>query len=180
MPCGSDGRAFSFAVGLGVLDFFRRRAMRLSWHAMQKMPCDVRAYRRFSIFLLQLRHLKQSEQKAWSPVRIARSSILFPHALQLYVQLLQIREPSPRRRRFASESSRVPQVLHLKQSMCHRWPAACKVSLGSCVAMVVEERSYRAQMLCLPRESTPRIPVSPLSIIHQLARCPTSPHPLHG
>jgi len=37
--------------------------------------------------------------------------------------LLQIREPSPRRRRLASESRRVPQVLQRKQSMCHRFPA---------------------------------------------------------
>jgi hypothetical protein len=103
--------------------FLRRRAIRASWHSIQKMPWDVRAYRRFSIFLLQLRHLKQLAQKAWSPVRIAKSSILFPQLLQLYVQLLQIREPSPRRRRFASESRRVPQVLHLKQSICHRFPA---------------------------------------------------------
>ena len=72
---------------------------------------------------LQLRQRKQVEQKAWSPVRMARSSILLPQALQLYVQLLQIREPSPRRRRLASESRRVPQVLHRKQSRCHRLPA---------------------------------------------------------
>jgi hypothetical protein len=56
-------------------------------------------------------------------VRIARSSILLLHALQLYVQLLQMREPSPRRRRFASESRRVPHVLHRKQFRCHRFPA---------------------------------------------------------
>ncbi len=94
------------------------------------MPCEVRAYRRFSIFLLQFRHLKQLAQKAWSPVRIARSSILFPQLLQLYVQLLQIRDPSPRRRRFASESSRVPHVLHRKQSICHLLPAKrCQSSL---------------------------------------------------
>lgn len=91
---------------------------------MQKIPCDVRAYLRFSIFFLQFRHRKQVAQNAWSPVRIARSSILFPHALQLYVQLLQMSEPSPSRRRLASESSRVLHVLHRKQSMCHRLPAA--------------------------------------------------------
>ena len=62
-------------------------------------------------------------QNAWSPVRMARSSILLPQALQLYVQLLQIREPSPKSRRFASESSRVPQVLQRKQLRCHRFPA---------------------------------------------------------
>lgn len=103
--------------------FLRRRAISASWQSIQKMPWDVRAYLRFSIFLLQLRHLKQSEQKAWSPVRMARSSILLPQLLQLYVQLLHMSEPSPSRRRFASESSSVPQVLHLKQSICQRFPA---------------------------------------------------------
>lgn len=97
---------------------------------MQNIPCDVRAYRRFSIFFLQFRHLKQLAQKAWSPVRMAKSSILLPQALQLYVQLLHIRDPSPRRRRFASESRRVPQVLHRKQSMCQRLPALRNVSNG--------------------------------------------------
>ena len=58
--------------------FLRRRAISASWQSMQNMPCDVLAYLRFSIFLLQFRHLKQLAQKAWSPVRIARSSILFP------------------------------------------------------------------------------------------------------
>ena len=91
---------------------------------MQNMPCEVRAYRRFSILRLQFRHRKHVAQNAWSPVRIARSSILLPQALQLYVQLLQIREPSPRRRRFASESRSVPQVLHRKQFRCQRLPAA--------------------------------------------------------
>lgn len=54
---------------------------------------------------------------------MARSSILLPHALQLYVQLLHIKDPSPRRRRFASESRSVSHVLHRKQLRCHRWPA---------------------------------------------------------
>jgi hypothetical protein len=54
---------------------------------------------------------------------MARSSILSPQALQLYVQLLQMSEPSPRRRRFASESRSVPQVLQRKQSRCHLLPA---------------------------------------------------------
>lgn len=90
---------------------------------MQNIPCEVRAYLRFSIFRLQFLHLKQVAQNAWSPVRIAKSSILLLHALQLYVQLLQMREPSPRRSRFASESRRVPQVLHRKQFKCHRLPA---------------------------------------------------------
>ena len=106
-----------------LCDFFLRLCIRFSWHSMQNMPCDVLAYLRFSIFLLQFRHLKQFAQKAWSPVRIAKSSILSLQTLQLYVQLLQMSEPSPRRRRFASESRMVLQVLHLKQSMCHRFPA---------------------------------------------------------
>ena len=66
---------------------------------------------------------------------MARSSILLPQALQLYVQLLQIREPSPSKRRFASESRRVPQVLHRKQFRCHRFPAVFWSAPGS-VAMV--------------------------------------------
>lgn len=90
---------------------------------MQNMPWEVLAYRRFSIFRLQFRQRKQVEQKAWSPVRIARSSILLPQEVQLYVQLLQMREPSPRRSRFASESRSVLQVLQRKQSRCHRLPA---------------------------------------------------------
>jgi hypothetical protein len=44
--------------------FFLRRAMRLSWQLMQKIPCDVRAYRRLSIFRLQLRQRKQLAQNA--------------------------------------------------------------------------------------------------------------------
>lgn len=130
-PGGKDGNDFSnsmlllacFCLPDEFFDFFRRLAISPSWHSMQKIPCDVLAYRRFSICFLQFRHRKQLAQNAWSPVRIARSSILFPHALQLYVQLLQMREPSPRRRRFASESRRVPHVLHRKQSICHRLPA---------------------------------------------------------
>lgn len=90
---------------------------------MQKMPWDVRAYRKFSIRRLQLRHLKHGPQNAWSPVRIARSSILLLQELQLYVQSLQMSDPSPRRRRFASESRRVPQLWHRKQSICQRLPA---------------------------------------------------------
>ncbi len=90
---------------------------------MQNIPCEVRAYLRFSILRLQFLQRKQVAQKAWSPVRIARSSILLPQALQLYVQLLHINDPSPSKRRFASESSKVPQVLHRKQLRCHRLPA---------------------------------------------------------
>ena len=55
---------------------------------------------------------------------MARSSILLLQALQLYVQLLHMREPSPSRRRLASESRRVLHVLQRKQSRCHRLPAA--------------------------------------------------------
>lgn len=76
----SFSRAFACAA---AFDFLRRRAMRDSWQFMQNIPCEVRAYRRFSIFLLQFLHRKHVAQKAWSPVRIARSSILFPQALQL-------------------------------------------------------------------------------------------------
>jgi hypothetical protein len=54
---------------------------------------------------------------------MARSSILLPQWLQLYVQLLHISEPSPSSSRFASESRRLPHVLQRKQSMCHRFPA---------------------------------------------------------
>jgi hypothetical protein len=91
---------------------------------------------------LQFLQRKQVAQNAWSPVRIARSSILLPQALQLYVQLLHIREPSPRRRRFASESSSVPQVLHRKQFRCHRLPAVDSLAMlnldvgGSIVVMI--------------------------------------------
>jgi hypothetical protein len=89
-PGGREGSAFSLtdieplAPPLApVFVLFRLRAIKASWQLIQKMPCDVRAYLRFSIFFLQFRHLKQALQKAWSPVRIAKSSILFPQALQL-------------------------------------------------------------------------------------------------
>ena len=97
------------------------------------MPCEVRAYLRFSIFRLQFLHRKHVAQNAWSPVRIARSSILLPHALQLYVQLLQMSDPSPSSRRFASESSNVPQVLQRKQFKCHLLPAGNGSALLICV-----------------------------------------------
>ena len=80
---GRDLSTLAVGPGSGFFVFFRRRAMRDSWHDMQNMPCEVRAYRRFSILRLQLRHRKQLAQKAWSPVRMARSSILFPQWLQL-------------------------------------------------------------------------------------------------
>lgn len=125
--------------------FLRRRAIKASWQSIQKMPCEVRAYLRFSIFLLQFLHLKQFAQKAWSPVRMAKSSILFPQLLQLYVQLLQIKEPSPSSNRFASESRRVSQVLHLKQSMCHLFPAGLKSAIDPTLPRKV---AYQVQMLC--------------------------------
>jgi hypothetical protein len=109
---------------------------------------------------LQFRQRKQLAQKAWSPVRMARSSILLPQWLQLYVQLLHISEPSPRSRRFASESSRVPHVLQRKQSMCHRLPAG-GVSVGVCRASVSLGNAYRAQRPCLPRGSRRPLALSP-------------------
>ena len=108
--------------------FFLLLAINASWQSMQNMPCDVLAYLRFSIFRLQFLHLKQFAQKAWSPVKMARSSILFPQLLQLYVQLLHINEPSPSKSRLASESRRVPHVLQRKQSICHLFPAAHIIS----------------------------------------------------
>lgn len=127
------------------MDFFRRRAIRDSWHDMQKMPCDVRAYRRFSILRLQFLHLKQLAQKAWSPVKIAKSSILLPQWLQLYVQLLQIRDPSPSSSRLASESRSVPQVLQRKQSICHLLPAVhCQYTAFERQCMVWARRARRA------------------------------------
>lgn len=139
---GRAGNDFSVIIGecsfslafaaAAAFDFFRRLAMSVSWQPMQKMPCEVRAYRRFSILRLQLRQRKHVAQNACSPVRIARSSILLPQALQLYVQLLQMRDPSPRSRRFASESSNVPHVLHRKQSKCHRFPA---IEMSACHAV---------------------------------------------
>lgn len=129
----SFSRALAWAA---AFDFFLRLAMSDSWQLMQKIPCDVRAYLKFSIFRLQFRQRKQVAQKAWSPVKMARSSILLPQALQLYVQLLQMREPSPRRRRFASESRSVPQVLHRKQFKCHRLPAGRGLLVGLVFLMV--------------------------------------------
>ena len=96
---------------------------RHSWHSIQKNPCEVLAYLRFSSFFLHFRHLKHVSQKTRSPVRMARSSILLLQTLQLYVQLLQMSDPSPRIRRFESESRFVPQVLQRKQFKCHRLPA---------------------------------------------------------
>ena len=112
---------------------------------MQNIPCEVLAYRRFSIFRLQLRHRKQVAQKAWSPVRMARSSILLPQALQLYVQLLQMSEPSPRSSKFASESRSVPQVLQRKQLRCHRLPATSTSSAPSSGTLGTVKRDVIAQ-----------------------------------
>lgn len=94
-PCGiafggragrdlSMSNSFSFSFDCATaLDFFLRLAISDSWQLMQKIPCEVLAYRRFSILRLQFLQRKQVAQNAWSPVRIAKSSILFPHALQL-------------------------------------------------------------------------------------------------
>jgi hypothetical protein len=75
--------SFALAAAAAALDFFRRRAINDSWQLIQNIPWEVLAYLRFSIFRLQFRHRKQVAQNAWSPVRIARSSILLPQALQL-------------------------------------------------------------------------------------------------
>lgn len=81
---GSDLSTFACTEAEGgFLVFFRRRAIRDSWQDMQKIPWEVRAYRRFSILRLQFLHRKQFAQKAWSPVKMARSSILLPQWLQL-------------------------------------------------------------------------------------------------
>ncbi len=120
---------------------------------MQNIPCEVLAYLRFSIFFLQFRHRKQVAQKACSPVRIARSSILLPHALQLYVQLLQMSDPSPRRRRLASESRRVAQVLQRKQSICQRLPAGRDLVYRHRNETIWDE-AYRVRKPCLPPRST--------------------------
>ena len=152
------------------------------------MPCEVLAYLRFSIFFLQFRHLKHVAQKAWSPVRMARSSILLLQTLQLYVQLLQISDPSPRRRRFASESRMVPQVLQRKQSMCHRLPAG-RVSVHrsrKVITVIVE--TYQVRRLFLPRVSKCRsqsLALRPSTRRGYAERQPggvkhTSPHPLQG
>jgi hypothetical protein len=114
--------SFNFAFA-AALDFLLLLSIKDSWQLIQNMPCGVRAYRRFSILRLQFLQRKQAAQNAWSPVRIARSSILLPHALHEYVQSLHMSESSPRRRRFASESTKTPQVLHRKQLRCHRFPA---------------------------------------------------------
>jgi len=92
---------------------------------MQKIPWLYLAYRKFSIFRLQLRQREQEAQKAWSPVSIARSSIFWEQALHEYVQLLQISDPSPSNSRLGSESSEVPHVLQRKQSKCQEFPTAC-------------------------------------------------------
>lgn len=129
---------------------------------MQNIPCEVLAYLRFSIFFLQFRHLKHVAQKAWSPVRMARSSILLLQTLQLYVQLLQIREPSPSRRRFASESRMVPQVLQRKQSMCHRLPAGRLSVYRSRKVTIVASETHQVRRPFLPRVSKRRLQSSAL------------------
>ena len=66
---GSEGRLLSRCMLLLLLAcfrcvvfFFRLLAIKPSWQSMQNMPCDVRAYRRFSIFFLQLRQRKHPAQ----------------------------------------------------------------------------------------------------------------------
>jgi hypothetical protein len=70
---GSAGRDFSTSIGdwssfffafWAALVFFLLLAISDSWQLMQNMPCDVRAYLRFSIFRLQFRHRKHVAQKA--------------------------------------------------------------------------------------------------------------------
>jgi len=113
-------------------------------------------------------------------VRMAKSSILLPQALQLYVQLLQMREPSPRRSRLASESSKVPQVLHRKQSMCHRLPAGREGESDGWWSMGRFVRTYQAQKPCLLPGSAQdsvslQLPCASWSVVWR-----TSPQPLQG
>ena len=68
---GNDGRDFMvllLACFCRLIEFFavffRRRCIRDSWHSIQNMPCEVRAYLRFSILFLQFLHRKQLAQKA--------------------------------------------------------------------------------------------------------------------
>jgi hypothetical protein len=138
-------------------------------------------------------------------VRIARSSILLPQALQLYVQLLQMRDPSPRRRRFASESRRVPHVLHRKQFKCHRLPAVELLELlnldiggfmtmtaGSCQVPVGPSKQHRREgdpltkFECFPFLKNLRIhgqyqhAMTPLSVDLRLRiLCTDMPHHRH-
>ena len=111
-------------LGLGFgCTFPRLRSIRLSWHTIQNNPFDVRAYFKFWIDFLQLRHSKHFAQKAASPVNIARSSIFSPHVEQSYVHLSQIKDPSPRSKRLESGSIIASQVVQRKQSVCQRLPA---------------------------------------------------------
>jgi hypothetical protein len=57
--------SFSFDFdSAAALDFFLRLAISDSWQLMQKIPCEVLAYLRFSILRLQLRQRKHVAQKA--------------------------------------------------------------------------------------------------------------------
>uniref|UniRef100_A0A0L0P3Q6 Uncharacterized protein n=1 Tax=Candidozyma auris TaxID=498019 RepID=A0A0L0P3Q6_CANAR len=82
---------------------------------MQKSPLEVLAYRKSSILDLQTLHLKQEEQYAWSPVKMAKSSIFFPHCLQLYEHEEQIKLPSPKMRKFELQPNDWSHLEHLKQ-----------------------------------------------------------------
>jgi hypothetical protein len=71
---GKAGRDFSVIMGdrsfsrafaaAAAFDRFFLLAIKVSWQSMQKIPCEVLAYRRFSILRLQLRQRKQAAQKA--------------------------------------------------------------------------------------------------------------------
>ena len=148
--------------------------MSASWQLMQKMPCEVRAYLKFSIFFLQLRQRKQALQNAWSPVRMARSSILLPQALQLYVQLLQISEPSPSRSRFASESSSVPSRASVRVLVVggrtHHTTGVASEAVD--VPAIASELLHQCQYIAGGVTGRVRTNALPSSKI--------SPHPLHG
>lgn len=111
---------------------------------------------------------------------MARSSILLPQALQLYVQLLQMREPSPSRSRLASESSRVPHVLQRKQSMCHRLPAVNM--LEECVGVIRRTLQIHTKLegLALLQYLRNRAGQQSCPMCNAKVKMHTSPQPLHG
>lgn len=106
-----------------------------------------------------------------------------------------MRDPSPSNNRFASESRRVLQVLHLKQSMCHRLPAddgnvsRCRVKCRCRLATEKNMITYLTRTLSLLPVS--RHYVNTYSLASKGCRHSisipefvfikrTSPHPLHG